>query len=59
MLKDKSKKDVQSKVLDVLSNCLTWIQEHIDDEEELKRVLREHIGIEDEDFELFGFQFEN
>lgn len=59
MLKDKSKKEVQSKVLDVLSNCLTWIQEHINDEEELKRVLREHIGIEDEDFELFGFHFEN
>lgn len=59
MVDKENKKKLMDNIVDILSNCLAWIQEHIDDEEELKRVLREHIGISDEDFELFGFHFEN
>ena len=43
---------------ELLSNCLTWIQEHIKDEKELKRVLKEHIGMTEEQFIEFGFSFE-
>lgn len=39
----------------LLNNCLAWISDHIKDQDELKYVLKKHIGLTEEEFSDFGF----
>lgn len=41
---------------EILNNALGWISEHLDDEE-LLRVLHEHLKMTDEEIDYYGFDF--